>query len=395
MVDEFQDTNPRQLGILAALDRGNLFTVGDELQSIYGFRHADVQPVPGAAGRARGTGGEPAPDEELPQPRVAAARWSTPCSPSACPTTARCSPAGRTSSGRVRRSDVERGTPERRSAGRCAGAGGRAAADRRPRLGAARGSRRGDRRGAAPQHSSGARRRRGCWPSGWPSSWRGGRAGRGSGGAAAGGRRSRGVRARARARGPAHAGGRGSVLGAPAGRRSDLLAAGARQSAGRAGPVRGARLAAGGLLAGLPRAAGARRAGAGARRVGDGAHRAKAATATAGRCSAWLADADRQALASFCARLRSERAGASRRTISELIERAIEASGLPRARARARRGRAPAGQRSQAAAPRPPLRSERGPRPARLPRPRRTTSSRPPRSSLTRRSREWSPTPSG
>jgi hypothetical protein len=42
MVDEFQDTNRRQLEILRALERDNLFTVGDEFQAIYGFRHAEV-----------------------------------------------------------------------------------------------------------------------------------------------------------------------------------------------------------------------------------------------------------------------------------------------------------------------------------------------------------------
>jgi len=42
MVDEFQDTNALQVALLERLDRGQTFRVGDELQSIYGFRHASV-----------------------------------------------------------------------------------------------------------------------------------------------------------------------------------------------------------------------------------------------------------------------------------------------------------------------------------------------------------------
>ncbi len=45
MVDEFQDTNQLQLDLIAQLrgDETTLFTVGDEMQAIYGFRHADVR----------------------------------------------------------------------------------------------------------------------------------------------------------------------------------------------------------------------------------------------------------------------------------------------------------------------------------------------------------------
>jgi ATP-dependent exoDNAse (exonuclease V) beta subunit len=42
MVDELQDTNRVQLELIESIARENLFTVGDAQQSIYGFRHADV-----------------------------------------------------------------------------------------------------------------------------------------------------------------------------------------------------------------------------------------------------------------------------------------------------------------------------------------------------------------
>ncbi|HEY2769547.1 MAG TPA: UvrD-helicase domain-containing protein, partial [Solirubrobacteraceae bacterium] len=43
MVDELQDTNRVQLELIEHVSRDNLFTVGDAQQSIYGFRHADVE----------------------------------------------------------------------------------------------------------------------------------------------------------------------------------------------------------------------------------------------------------------------------------------------------------------------------------------------------------------
>ncbi len=43
MVDELQDTNRVQLELIESIAAGNLFTVGDAQQSIYGFRHAEVE----------------------------------------------------------------------------------------------------------------------------------------------------------------------------------------------------------------------------------------------------------------------------------------------------------------------------------------------------------------
>jgi ATP-dependent exoDNAse (exonuclease V) beta subunit len=56
MVDELQDTNPVQLELIESIARVNLFTVGDALQSIYGFRHADVELFEARRERLRSVG---------------------------------------------------------------------------------------------------------------------------------------------------------------------------------------------------------------------------------------------------------------------------------------------------------------------------------------------------
>lgn len=55
LVDEFQDTNPVQMQLLE-LVAGDRFVVGDALQSIYGFRHADVDIFRGERTRLTGDG---------------------------------------------------------------------------------------------------------------------------------------------------------------------------------------------------------------------------------------------------------------------------------------------------------------------------------------------------
>ncbi len=59
MVDEFQDTDSLQLQLVRALSGPNLCTVGDERQSIYRFRGAEIEVYRGHRDRARALGVEP------------------------------------------------------------------------------------------------------------------------------------------------------------------------------------------------------------------------------------------------------------------------------------------------------------------------------------------------
>jgi ATP-dependent helicase/nuclease subunit A len=56
MIDEFQDTNPLQNELLGRIAGDRLFRVGDEFQSIYRFRHADVSVFREQAEQARSQG---------------------------------------------------------------------------------------------------------------------------------------------------------------------------------------------------------------------------------------------------------------------------------------------------------------------------------------------------
>ena len=56
MIDEFQDTNPLQNELLGRIADDRLFRVGDERQSIYRFRHADVSVFRDQAERERADG---------------------------------------------------------------------------------------------------------------------------------------------------------------------------------------------------------------------------------------------------------------------------------------------------------------------------------------------------
>ena len=156
LVDEFQDTNELQNELLELLARDNLFRVGDENQSIYRFRHADVGVFRRhwESARGRGTGREH--HGQLPLARGGARRDR---------------PGVRAHLGRALRAAARgarvRASPSRarRRAWTCwwstgAGNAGRSCWSASPMRSASR----------CTARPPGGRPRRGCWRSGWTSS---------------------------------------------------------------------------------------------------------------------------------------------------------------------------------------------------------------------------------
>ncbi len=98
MVDELQDTNRVQLALIDLIASGNLFTVGDAQQSIYGFRHAEVELFESRGRRARDARRARGAADELPLAR------RDPRAAEHAPSRGRCGTASRPLRvGRVRR----------------------------------------------------------------------------------------------------------------------------------------------------------------------------------------------------------------------------------------------------------------------------------------------------
>ena len=373
MVDEFQDTNRLQLDVLEALERDNLFAVGDEFQSIYGFRarrrgRSSASGAPRSAPRRVRT-----PARELPLRRGAARRPRRGVRPGLRRALRARSWPGAGRRPPTRTASCGCSTPTRRRASRrssCCSPTPRAG--RTPSDDArARGARRAA-AGAAPRRGCVAHRLReevdaGRRPGdivvlvrataslrlfeqaleeqGLPTYVVGGR---GYWSAGAGPRRPRLPR---RARQPAR---RGRAATACSPRRSAASAPTrsccSPRRAARAGAGRGPRL----------RAAPRRRRRRPAARLARRARRRR----------------PRAARRRFAAVFAAERERAERAPVEVLLERAVAAHGLRPGDPRAGRRRAADGEPAQADAPRARVRARRGPRPARAssPTPRRRTS---------------------